>query len=136
MRILWERCELFSSCWRLNSTFIQCGHYLPSVKIILNRNLCILSVILKLSSALLSILIDFNWSADENKRKSGLTQMAECTSESLIHFYLSLVVIFWVNLTEVIKQLLLRVTSYLHTDMEIGHLICHLIVITILIHCS
>lgn len=137
--VMWGFCRKNVNFFHLVGDWILlscCGHYLPRIKITHSKNLCILSVILKLFSAWLSILIEFNWSADENKIKSGLTEMAKCLSESLIHFYLSLVMIFWLNLTEVIKQSLLRITFCLHTGMEIRHRICHLNVITILIGCS
>lgn len=58
MRVLRENVNS-SLYWRSNSIFIRWS-FLAQYQIICNKNLCSLSVILKLFSALLSILIDFN----------------------------------------------------------------------------
>lgn len=132
VRIPWGKRELFSPRWSwILLSF--CAHYLPRIKKIHHKNspkkftiintyhkVYILLVILQQYSALLSILIHFNWSAVENKRKSGLTQMAERISESLIHFYLSVIMTFWVNLTEVINQSLLKL---LPISIQIGRFV-------------
>lgn len=102
MIVLWGFCGENVNSFHLIGDWILpsfCAHYLLGIKKMHHKNLCILLAILQWYSALLSILIHFNWSAVENKRKSGLTQMAERISESLIHLYLSLIMTFWVNLT-------------------------------------